>query len=216
MDRFDIPDGYGKEFRAQFDWLKDRPLLLYAGTLGFVNGVGYFVYLAETLLHMSDKIRCLVIGDGRETDEIRKLAAQRGVLNRNFFMLEPQPKYKIPSVFSAATITTSFVRDVPALWANSANKFFDSLAAGRPIAINHEGWQADLLRKTGAGIVLPAIDYAEAARKILNLVRDKVRLEASKKNARELAYNRFHYDSMAQQLYHIFDQAVAKVDHANT
>jgi hypothetical protein len=41
---------------------------------------------------------------------------------------------------------------------NSANKFFDSLAAGRSIAINYGGWQAELLSSTRAGVVLDPVD----------------------------------------------------------
>ena len=33
------------------------------------------------------------------------------------------------------------------LWANSANKLFDTLAAGRPILINYNGWQKELINK---------------------------------------------------------------------
>ena len=43
------------------------------------------------------------------------------------------------------------------LWANSANKFFDSLAAGKPILINHKGWQQSSIEKNNIGFVLPVV-----------------------------------------------------------
>ena len=46
--------------------------------------------------------------------------------------------------------------------ANSANKFFDALAAGRPVAINYGGWHRDLLARSGAGIALAAATRAAA------------------------------------------------------
>jgi len=38
------------------------------------------------------------------------------------------------------------------MWNNSANKFFDALAAGRAVLINYRGWQAELLKKRVRGL----------------------------------------------------------------
>jgi hypothetical protein len=51
---------------------------------------------------------------------------------------------------------SSFVWDYKIKWDNSANKFFDTLAAGKPMLINHMGWQADLIKEKNCGYVLPA------------------------------------------------------------
>jgi hypothetical protein len=49
------------------------------------------------------------------------------------------------------------------MWSNSANKFFDALASGTPVMINYQGWQADLLRDSMAGIVVPPDEPRRAA-----------------------------------------------------
>lgn len=54
----------------------------------------------------------------------------------------------MPTLFGAADIATSLFVDMPEMWANSANKFFDGLASGTCIAIDYQGWQADLLVKS--------------------------------------------------------------------
>ena len=41
----------------------------------------------------------------------------------------------------------SFFIDLKEMWANSANKFFDTLAAGKPPLINYGGWQKELIEK---------------------------------------------------------------------
>ena len=62
------------------------------------------------------------------------------------------------------------------MWANSANKFFDALASGTPVAINYGGWQADLLEETSAGIVLPPNDPGEAAKRLGVFIKDESEL----------------------------------------
>jgi len=72
-----------------------------------------------------------------------------------FIFFEPVPKSQLAQLYHECTVATSFVIPVPELWANSANKFFDSLAAGKPIVINHEGWQAQTIKEYNIGYVLP-------------------------------------------------------------
>ena len=65
----------------------------------------------------------------------------------------------------------STVKNIPELNANSANKFFDSLAAGKPIFINHSGWMKELIEKYGCGYCSwnkPLYDVAKELNFILN------------------------------------------------
>ena len=69
-------------------------------------------------------------------------------------MLKNIAKKEMPSVFSAATVSTSLFIDLREMWANSANKFFDTLAAGKPVVINYGGWQAEIVERDRLGLVL--------------------------------------------------------------
>jgi glycosyltransferase involved in cell wall biosynthesis len=83
---------------------------------------------------------------------------------------------------------------------NSANKFFDFLAAGRPIAINYGGWQAELLRSTGAGIVLDPVDIETAATMLKEKLDDETWLQESRRAARILAKEQFDREKLARKL----------------
>jgi glycosyltransferase involved in cell wall biosynthesis len=106
----------------------------------------------------------------------------------------------MPAWLSAATIATSVVIDRRALWANSANKVFDALAAGKPVAINHEGWLAALIRQSGCGLVLQVGNVAAAATTLARSIRDSRWLAGSAAAARRLARERFDRDRLAAQL----------------
>src|SRR5690606_3480497 len=92
--------------------------------------------------------------------------------------------------------------------ANSANKFFDGLASGTPMAINYGGWQAELLRETGAGVVLPPASPAEAAGILLERLADGTWLREAGRRARRLAEERFDRDELASRLERVLVEAV--------
>ena len=134
---------------------KPRFSILYAGTFGKVNGLSYVINIASKLLAMDPSITFILIGGGAEKEEIIKMAESKGVLNKNVFILDSVSKNELPQFYSEISMGSSFVIPIKELWANSANKFFDTLAAGKPMLINHEGWQKEVLLENNAGFVLP-------------------------------------------------------------
>lgn len=184
-------DDSGRALRRATPWLGDRPLVLYAGALGLVNQVSYLVRMAAALRDSRPEIRFAILGDGAEREQVRALAADLGVLGRNLFMLDPMPKSAAVAFFGACDLAVSTVRDEPALHANSANKVFDGWAAGRPVAVNHEGWIADKIRESGAGLVLPATDPDRAARLVADFLDSPHRTAGARAAAGRLASDEF-------------------------
>lgn len=210
LDLFDVEASYGEAFRAEHAWLRDRPLALYAGTLGRVNDVRYIVKLAHASLERFPDLRFLIVGRGAERDLVAQAAREARVLGHNLHMLEPVAKTALPEIYSAATVVFSTVAPVPELAANSANKVFDAFAAGRPVAINHEGWQAELLRGTGAGVVLDPYDIEGAVDDLAALVFDRRALRGAGEAAKKLAVEEFARDQHAADLAEVLERAVAE------
>jgi len=214
LELFDVPAAYGDAFRAKHEWLGERPLVVYAGTMGLINGVAYFVKLAKRVSEFDPEIRFLVVGKGKEERKVKETAESLGVLNKNFFMIPQIPKREMPYVLNAADVTTSFVINLKELWPNSANKFFDSLAAGKPIAINHEGWQADIIRRTGAGLVLDPIDIDKSAKMLVQSIRNTDWLKNAGMAARKLAQEEFSRDMLASKLEDVLKKVVDRKKHS--
>ncbi len=128
--------------------------ILYAGTFGKVNGIDYVIHLAEKVFKIDDSIIFILIGNGSEKQRIRELAEEKGILNKSVFIFDPVAKKNLPQLYYETDIGSSFVTNIPELWANSANKFFDALAAGRPILINYKGWQEKIIRADNIGYIL--------------------------------------------------------------
>jgi glycosyltransferase involved in cell wall biosynthesis len=106
-------------------------------------------------------------------------------------------------------MTTSMVRPIPGLWNNCANKFFDSLAARRPIAINYGGWQADVLRGSGAGLVLDPYDIDGAAESVVRHVRDDGWLARAGAAAHRLAVEEYSRDVLFDRFEAVLAEAAA-------
>ena len=200
LTMFRVPRETGKRFRACQGWLRDRPLVVYAGTLGIINGVDYLARLAAAVRRRDVGVRFLVIGSGQEEAKLRQTAKRLRVLDRNFFIWPSLPKAEIPTVLSAADMAASVFLDLPQMWNNSANKVFDALAAGRPVAINHEGWHAERIRQTGCGLVLRPGDLESSADALVASIRDKQWLAQASAAASRVAEEQFDRDMLARRL----------------
>lgn len=195
--------------QEMISWLESGPVVLYAGTLGTINGVSYLVEVAEAAMRLGSPLRFLIVGGGTEEALVRSRALAAGVLGQNLRMMPPVPKSCMPALFSRATIATSVVINLPQLWHNSANKFFDALAAGRPMVINHAGWQEEILNSTGAGFAVPFNDPVAAAQRLTEFSADRDALSKAGKAALDLAQTRFDRDILAKELLDVLHGAVS-------
>jgi len=139
-------------FEARNEVLKDtkQRIIIYPGTFGHVNGLEYIISLAAELSDSSYVF--LALGSGREMKKILRLIDDKKL--DNIFVLNSVPKFEVFKYIAASDYLISTVIDIPELNWNSANKYFDGLCAGKPVIINHEGWQAIELKSTLSGIVI--------------------------------------------------------------
>ena len=190
--------------------LPDSAICLYAGTLGQANGVSYIVDVAAEMQSLTRDVHFLIVGDGKESDLIRKRAEELGVLNRTLFLRRSVPKKEIAKLLDDCSIALSVFIDLPELWDNSANKFFDALAAGRPIAINYRGWQADLIDKHDLGLVLPPDSPGIAAAMLARFLSDRERMVKCGWNSRRLAEQEFHRDRLSEKALEVIRSVVVR------
>jgi len=206
LDTFYPDDTKAETLREKFSWLANRPMLLYAGALGKVNGVRWLVEIAAKLIDIEPNICIVIIGQGLERKDIKDLAVEKNVLGKNFFMLEKVPKSEISAWLQAATASCSTIIPLKELESNCANKFFDTLASGKPIIINHEGWQKELIEKENIGVSLNYRDTFASAHALRLLLLDGARCRLLGNNARKLAENRYSRDECGARLVKVFDE----------
>ena len=202
----------GERFLSKHPYLGNGKVVVYTGMLGRINGVGYLVDIARHVAKHDPSIKFLVAGEGGELEQVTARARRLDVLNRNLWIIPPLSKAAIPGLLSCATVATSLVIDLPQLWHNSANKFFDALAANCPIMINYGGWQSKILKITGAGIVVPAANAEIAADMLRAFIDNEEKLAHARRAAAQLACMHFDRSILAEQLLSILEYVV----HINT
>lgn len=90
--------------------------------------------------------------------------------------------------------------NVPAFYyGTSPNKFFDYLAAGRPVLNNYPGWLTDLIIHHQCGYVVPPDDPAAFAEALIHAADHRANLPAMGQRARELAQSDYHRDRLAER-----------------
>jgi len=210
LDVFADPSGAGT-VRKEFPWLGDRPLLVYTGTFGLINGMAYLVRLAAAISRIDPEVRIVAIGEGREFESTMNLAKELQVYDSNFFMLGRMPKVDAAVWVKAADMTIALVTGPEIVWRDAVqNKFFDSLAAGTPVANNFPGWQSKVAAEAGVGIILSADDVDDAAAELLRHLQDEGWLRKAGEAAHDLAVNRFNRDDLAAALGELLEEVVTQ------
>lgn len=199
----------GEFLRSEYPWLDQRPLVIYFGAIGIANGVDYFVRLAKTVHGKAKDICFVVIGEGKQKETVISLSKQLNIYGNNFFLLPPVPKKEIPRWVSTSDLVVALFTGSKEIWQYAVqNKFFDAIAAGKPVACNFNGWQAQIAQKAKAGIILDAQNIENAAEEIISAISNKSWLEEAGKAARNLAENHFNRDKLAQKLEAVLKAAV--------
>lgn len=196
------------QFRAQRPWLGDDPLLVYTGTFGKVNGVGYMVRLAAELKGLNSHIKILLVGDGAEKPTVVSQAKAVGVFEDNLFIEPAMPKKDIPALLSASTMASALFIDLPEMRPNSANKFFDALASGTPVFLNYGGWMHNLVNTHNCGITGWQQPIDTVAKELNTKMYDIEWLKAAGSAARDLAEQDFDRDKLADQLMSVLNLTV--------
>lgn len=206
---FDVDKSIGESYRkSNLNFVNGRKLIVYTGTFGLINNVGYLPELAKSVKEIDSNICVVAIGDGMEKQAVIDKAIELNVLDNNLYILPPVPKTEIVKLLSAADLSISLFGPIPEMWHNSANKLFDALASSTPIAINYGGWQKSFIEEYQCGLVLDSCDYAKSAKALSLFLNDKVTYCHASQQCKYLAYRKFSRDEMALRVEQTLLEAI--------
>lgn len=202
------PGVVDERFRARHG-LEDRFVALYAGAMGRANGLDQLVDAAVALRRRGEnRVVIVALGDGGERPRLERRVRELGLENLRF--LPPVAKDELAGIVGATDVTLTIFAPYPVLETNSPNKFFDSLAAGKPAVVNLDGWLRRLVEENDAGAWAPAGEPEALAGILAELAADPERVERMGRNARALAEREFSRDLMAERLERTLEEAVAR------
>ncbi|ARJ66585.1 glycosyltransferase WbuB [Magnetospirillum sp. ME-1] len=139
----------------------------YVGTHGMAHGLINVLDAAERL-KADDRIRFLLVGNGAERQMLMDEAARRGLANVVFG--PPQPKDRMPAVWSLCDVALIHLKDSPAFAEVIPSKMFEAMGMGLPLLlVAPRGEASHIVEADRAGLFVPAAQpdlLAEAARRL--------------------------------------------------
>jgi colanic acid biosynthesis glycosyl transferase WcaI len=179
--------------------LNDKFVVLYAGNIGFSQGLEQVLIAAQSLQDHKD-ITFVILGDGSGREYLMGKAVELNLTNVLFLPFQPRPR--LPEVLATADVSLVTLQKGMGK-ASLPSKSFSILASGRPLlaSVDEDSDSARLVQRSEAGICVPPEDPAALAAAILNL-RDHPDLRTRLgQNGREYALK-----------YHSPQAAAAKVE----
>lgn len=196
---------FGREFG-----LINNFIVLYAGNLGFVQGLDK-VLEAANLLKDDPQIRFLLVGDGGRRAELVEIARQQNL--KNVLFLPYQPRDRMPQVLATCDVALVSLSKGTGFGA-LPSKTFSILASGRPlIACVDEGSDTwNLVERAQAGLPIPPEDPFELQKALRKLKQDPLLCGQLGQNGRDYV-TRFHSPDYAAQAFEdLLNRAVEQVN----
>jgi len=206
------PDIDGTEVRKACGW-DEKLVFLHFGAMSKLNGLDFVVEAAQKLRDHSD-IHFVLVGDGSEKERLLQMVTHEGL--KNIEILDPLPKRELVRLVAACDVSMVIFANYPVLEYNSANKFFDSLSAGKPVLLNYSGWQREIVEENKAGLGCELCNVDEFVDKVLYLYSHRELLPEMGRNARELAVRMFDRDKLAQQALEVVTSVASSRHYVKT
>lgn len=197
-----FPQDKNENLLRKYD-LKPNLTIAYTGALGQVNAVEELLELAESAQNRQKNWQFLIMGSGSHEQKLKDLAVQKMLKNVRFIPFGS--KGKVNEVLSLADLAWISFAHLPVLKTNSPNKFFDALAAGKAILVNHKGWVYQLVKQYGLGFSCVPGKVESAFIELERLESDPKVLHQMQRNSRGLAEKFFSKEHAVTRLKEVID-----------
>lgn len=173
----------------------DKIRFVYGGNLGFAQGLVTVIDAAAIARAERADIDLLFYGDGVEAASLRTRDEARAVQ-----FLGRVAAGEILPIFAAADVLLLHLRDDPLFTITIPSKTQFYLAMGRPIVAGVAGEAANILRRSGAAIVVAPGDAEAFARAMIEMAA----LSAEQRDAMGAAGRRYYIENLS------FDRAMGR------
>jgi glycosyltransferase involved in cell wall biosynthesis len=144
--------------------LSNRFNIMFAGNMGKAQALDAVLRAADLVKNDYPNIQFVFVGDGLETDNLKKLSENLKLTNILF--LARRPLSEIGEIMALADVLLVHLKDNPLFAITIPSKIQSYLAIGRPILAGIRGDAATLVSNSGAGLVCTPEDSQSIADKI--------------------------------------------------
>lgn len=190
-----------EEFGLQRDSFK----VIHFGSLGLANGAEYIIHAAQLMADISD-VEFIFLGGGSTEVSLKEKCKELELENVRF--LGRHPMEKTSEIVNLCDVSVVSFMDLPVLYTNSPNKFFDSLSAGKPIIVNSAGWTKNIVEKQGCGFFVNPTKPEDLVERIMFLKQNPDEKAKMGAKSRWLAENHYDKSILCNQFANVIENCV--------
>lgn len=174
--------------------------IIFAGNIGFAQGLEILPEAAAILKKENQKVRFLIVGDGRAKETLVRLTKEMEV-EEYFKFIEKQPAQRIPMLIGACDVSLICLAKSKVFEITIPAKTQSCLACGKPILVAADGEIQDIIRSAKAGLCSNASDAPMLAEKIIELLNmDKQLLKEMADNAIQYSKTNFNKKKLLDEM----------------
>jgi glycosyltransferase involved in cell wall biosynthesis len=196
------PDSKEPEILKKYG-LQDAFTITYTGAIGKVNAVEEIMELARIAQEKGRNYQFVFMGKGSRQPSLIEKAKHMGLSNFHCFPFGN--KEKVREILSISDMACISFDHLPILKTNSPNKFFDALAAGKAILVNHKGWVYDLVTTYRLGLYFNPKKPLETFELLDQIAQNPESISRFQRNSRKLAEQHFSKEMAVQRLLAVLD-----------
>jgi glycosyltransferase involved in cell wall biosynthesis len=194
---------------TQFDHLfTGETHLLLTGNLGEAQGIELIIEVADELRKKYPQLRWILIGDGRNRQELEQSVREKG-LQAIVSFPGRYPATVIPYLIARADASLLTLKKEPIFAITVPNRLQSYMACGKPILASIDGEAAGIIASANCGLAAPAGDLQQ----FISMVNQFMSTGAEERaawgiNARNYYLDHFERDKILNQLNTLLLQAI--------
>ena len=142
--------------------------IAYTGNIGMAQGLDVLPKAAVLLKEIGQRIRFLMVGDGRGMSALKKAIGENKV-EEFFYFVPQQPPHEIPSILAGADAAFISFADKPLFSMTIPAKLQSYMACGMPIIAVADGEVEGIIKEANCGICCKKEDIAGLSSAIIQL-----------------------------------------------
>ncbi|ODA41174.1 glycosyltransferase family 4 protein [Desulfosporosinus sp. BG] len=170
-------------------------VLIYAGTMGYAQGLESVIRTAE-LLKDKQGFRFLFVGDGTEKPMLEALTKEKELSNVSF--VDFQPVQEMPRYFSLSSASIVPLKKNKLFEGARPSKMFPALGSAVPVIYSGEGEAAELVLSSGGGVVVEPENSEALAQAIIELKENHNRREMGRQG-RQFVKDNYTWSQIIQR-----------------
>jgi len=141
--------------------------ITFAGNIGVSQSIDTIVK-AASYTTSTPEIKWIIVGDGREMENVRSLIQKNG-LSQTVFLLGRKPAKEMPEIFALSDVLLLTLRKDPVFSLTVPSKLQSYMACRKPILAAIDGETAEIISEANAGLCVAAEDAKALARAALKM-----------------------------------------------